>query len=152
MDEERTNRLVTALRAKVKDLERELKDYSESYGPGLDLLAIREMQKVDMKQAREAEARSVQLAKTGGAIRPYAHHRGLCDRAPCTCGLDAAEDAFERALTQVAEAKPFMPEWQARDILREYPDADLSAFKVEGDVEEMAIEEAATTTRILDEK
>jgi hypothetical protein len=34
-----------------------------------------------------------------------------------------------------------LSEEQARAILREYPDADLSAFEVEGDVDSMAAEE-----------
>ncbi len=37
---------------------------------------------------------------------------------------------------------PRLSDEQARAVLREYPDADLSAFDVDGDVEAMACEEA----------
>ena len=37
---------------------------------------------------------------------------------------------------------PILTEEKARAVLREYPDADLSSFHVEGNVEAMAVEEA----------
>lgn len=41
---------------------------------------------------------------------------------------------------------------QARAILREYPDADLSAFDVEGDPDQMAAEEAEKSLASIGEK
>lgn len=42
-----------------------------------------------------------------------------------------------------SEPRPKMSAEQARAVLAEYPDADLSAFDVEGDVDALAVEAVA---------
>lgn len=48
--------------------------------------------------------------------------------------------------------KKKLSEEEARNILREYPDADLSQFEVEGDVEKMAAEEAEKSLKKIAQK
>mgnify|MGYP001566199078 FL=1 len=55
-------------------------------------------------------------------------------------------------LTVVPPERKKLTAVEARNILREYPDADLSAFDVEGDVEAMAVEEAGKSLEAIGRK
>ncbi len=79
----------------------------------------------------------------------------------CACGAVVAQcrcmDHTERRVVAqkcpaCSPAKKHLTEEEARAVLREYPDADLRAFEVDGDVEKMAAEEAAKSIDKLRKK
>lgn len=53
---------------------------------------------------------------------------------------------------QRESARPKLSAERAREVLREYPDADLSAFDVDGDPDAIAAEEAAESIATIAEK
>lgn len=82
-----------------------------------------------------------------------------CPHAP-DCGVARVQKAFGFADPPEAGtvyalgrgSRPRMLAAHARAVLREYPDADLSAFDVDGDVEAMAAEETARSIAALEAK
>lgn len=82
-----------------------------------------------------------------------------CPHAP-DCGVARVQKAFGFADPPEAGtvyalgrvSRPRMLAAHARAVLREYPDADLSAFDIDGDVETMAAEETAKSIAALEAK
>jgi hypothetical protein len=87
-------------------------------------------------------------------------HNAPSSRACPSCGELRPADAFRsphpRAHCDVCKAAkgkaPRLSESDARGVLRDFPDADLSAFDVEGDVEAMAADEAKKSIAALEQR
>lgn len=81
-----------------------------------------------------------------------ARHRGIVMSGGVSQLLSAA-DKLEAILNETPEqARPRMLESQARRVLSEYPDADLSAFDVIADVDRIAADGVSRVVGIISDR